>query len=348
MHPIFSINRQIIIFWSKYYLNLQFRKPILIFAEVEMIGIMDESLQTFSIPQLRERSSIFKEFGIGDDILFCEVRGSEIEKSSAIMSLLSYPIRFDGYMCCFCRKGHFRLDINLQSFEVGPNMFFLNIPGNITSFSLEDPSSLGNLELIFVFVSRDFISNLRFDFNKSFQDSIKLLNTPCITLNPHQVEIATDYFNLARKIINSPLSNRADVIGSLLSSLTYMTADIWKSNVSVAGERPDGKTARLNMIFDRFITLVTEYHTSERNMAFYANRLNLTPKYLSKLIRKVSGRSAPEWIDSFVILEAKNMLKYSDCSIKEIVYRLHFPNQSVFYKFFKSHTGMTPSEYRAH
>jgi len=72
----------------------------------------------------------------------------------------------------------------------------------------------------------------------------------------------------------------------------------------------------------------------------------LTPKYLSKLVKTASGRSAPDWIDSFVILEAKNLLKYSDIPIKEVVYRLHFPNPSVFHKFFKAHTGMTPSEYR--
>ena len=57
-------------------------------------------------------------------------------------------------------------------------------------------------------------------------------------------------------------------------------------------------------------------------------------KYLSKLIKQASGRSAPDWIDDFVILEAKNLLKYTDLAIKEIVYKLHFPNQSVFFKFF--------------
>jgi AraC-like DNA-binding protein len=81
-------------------------------------------------------------------------------------------------------------------------------------------------------------------------------------------------------------------------------------------------------------------------MAFYADKMCLTPKYLSKLVKEASGRSAPDWVDSFVILEAKNLLKYTDLAIKEIVFRLHFPNQSVFYKFFKAHTGMTPSEYR--
>ena len=102
----------------------------------------------------------------------------------------------------------------------------------------------------------------------------------------------------------------------------------------------------ITQIFERFIGLVSEYHTSERGMAFYADKMCLTPKYLSKLIKQASGRSAPDWIDSFVILEAKNMLNFSDMAIKEIVYKLHFPNQSVFYKFFKAHTGMTPTEYR--
>ncbi len=81
-------------------------------------------------------------------------------------------------------------------------------------------------------------------------------------------------------------------------------------------------------------------------VGFYADKLCLTPKYLSKLIRNATGRSAPEWIDAYVILEAKNMLKYSNATIKEIVFRLNFPNQSVFYKFFKARTGMTPTEYR--
>ena len=63
-------------------------------------------------------------------------------------------------------------------------------------------------------------------------------------------------------------------------------------------------------------------------------------------MKTASGKSAPDWIDSFVILEAKNMLRYSDIPIKEIVSRLNFPNPSTFHKFFKLKTGMTPLQYR--
>ena len=89
-----------------------------------------------------------------------------------------------------------------------------------------------------------------------------------------------------------------------------------------------------------------EYHTNYRNVGFYADKLSLTPKYLSRIIKEASGRSAPEWIDEYVILESKNLLKYSELPIKEIVSRLNFPSQSVFYKYFKAHTGQTPTEYK--
>ena len=135
-------------------------------------------------------------------------------------------------------------------------------------------------------------------------------------------------------------------MGSLLTSFLYVLVDFWMARLSVAQKQESRSSARMNQVFERFIALVTEYHTTERGMAFYADKLCLTPKYLSKLVKQATGRSAPDWIDSFVILEAKNLLKYSDKTIKEIVFALHFPNQSVFYKFFKAHTGMTPSEYR--
>ena len=123
-------------------------------------------------------------------------------------------------------------------------------------------------------------------------------------------------------------------------------AGSWKTGMENISDRGNVGTTRSRMIFEQFVRLVGEYHTKHRNVGFYADKLCLTPKYLSKLIKSASGRSAPEWIDAYVILEAKNMLKYSDMTIKEIVWHLNFPNQSVFYKFFKARTGMTPSGYR--
>ena len=83
-----------------------------------------------------------------------------------------------------------------------------------------------------------------------------------------------------------------------------------------------------------------------RSVSFYSNKMFLTAKHLSTVVKEVSGKTASEWIDSLVILEAKALLKSSELSIQEIADELHFANQSFFGKYFKHHTGMAPKEYR--
>ena len=83
------------------------------------------------------------------------------------------------------------------------------------------------------------------------------------------------------------------------------------------------------------------------DIGFYARQLCITPKYLTTLIKRISGQSVSEWIDNYVILEAKTLLKYSTMSIQEIAYYLNFPNQSFFGSYFKRNTGMSPSQYKA-
>lgn len=146
------------------------------------------------------------------------------------------------------------------------------------------------------------------------------------------------------KVARSELTYKKESIQSLWTSMIYIFAGVLDNRAKA--KDPAESTNRSRLLFEQFISLVAKYHGQYRNVGFYADKLCLTPKYLSKLIKNATGRSAPEWIDAYVILEAKNMLKYSNETIKEIVYKLNFPNQSVFYKFFKARTGMTPSEYR--
>ncbi len=308
---------------------------------------MTDAPQTIDLQQIKALAPIIEEMSIGNDFVICEVSGKRMEKSEAILKTLQYPVRFDGFIIFYLKKGHFTIDVNLNSYELRENSLMIQVPGNIIKVTKFNEERLGDAEMIFVLISKEFMSGIRFDFLKVFQDSMRLLDNPCITLDESQIALANDYFNLARKIISAPFTNKREIIGSLLTSLTYLSTDVWKQKIDEARKKTDSqRNARLNQVFERFIALVNEYHCSERGMAFYADKLCLTPKYLSKLIKQASGRSAPDWIDEFVILEVKNLLKYTNMAIKEIVFQLHFPNQSVFYKFFKAHTGMTPSEYR--
>ncbi len=105
-------------------------------------------------------------------------------------------------------------------------------------------------------------------------------------------------------------------------------------------------TGRREDIFNKFITAVENNYKKERNVTFYADKLCISPKYLSSVIHEVSGRYATDWINGYVILEAKVLLRRSDINIKEVCSMLNFSNQSFFAKYFKQHTGFTPKEFR--
>ncbi|RYY67622.1 MAG: AraC family transcriptional regulator [Chitinophagaceae bacterium] len=96
----------------------------------------------------------------------------------------------------------------------------------------------------------------------------------------------------------------------------------------------------------QFLHLVQEHVTHERSVQFYAARLNVTPKYLSRCVKEATGRTCSEQINELVVLEAKVLLDDPGLSIAQVADRLHFSNPFYFSRFFKSHTGLTPSSYR--
>lgn len=95
-----------------------------------------------------------------------------------------------------------------------------------------------------------------------------------------------------------------------------------------------------------FLDLVAKHYNTERFVAFYADKMCLTPKYISSLVKEVSGKTASEWIDEFVLSEARKLLESSMLSVQQIAYTLNFPNPSFFGRYFKNHTGISPLQYR--
>ena len=309
---------------------------------------MENTLQTIGIPQILALSPYIEEHSIGSDFILGEVSGRRVESTRAILDMLKYPVRLDGYVIFFLKKGDgsFQLGFNLDTYEIHERSLLITAPGNIIRLSAYDENKIADSELIFALLSKDFVSNIHVDFDKTLQEAVRFLESPCLTLNAEQLDIASDYFTLARKIIHSQMDNKREIISSLLTSITYLAVNLWRNDIASAKERQDMSSLRVNQTYEQFIALVSQHHNKERGMAFYADKMHITPKYLSKIIKQASGRSGPDWIDSFVVLEAKNLLKYTDKPVKEIVWQLNFPTPSVFNKFFKKHTNLTPSEYR--
>lgn len=279
--------------------------------------------------------------GIGKE--FCMLNVTYDEKIHA----LEHPCRFDGLLMLYCIRGSVRMSVNLNEYDISDNHLIITTPGKILKVTDVPEQDTSNLRYLLIAMSSDFASGLRLDLKSLLNDGVALMETPVLRLEEDKIKLMSQYLSLMAEVIRMKGEYQEDALRSLVASMLCVVAGVWSERLEEVRNTTSQTTSRSRMIFDQFIKLVSEYHTKYRNVGFYADKLCLTPKYLSKLIKTASGRSAPEWIDAYVILEAKNLLKYSDITIKEIVYRLNFPNQSVFYKFFKARTGMTPSDYRS-
>lgn len=278
---------------------------------------------------------------LSDDLFIAEMH------YESKMDIIEYPCRFHGYMAFFCIKGEFEVEINLKKFTIRKDSMFIYTPGNIVRVTNIDPREKESVHFVVVAISEDLMSSTRFDFSKLYNESLRLLESPCVVINENERELYRKYFDLIQEVSKMRMPNMRESVAALISSIFYLMGAMWTDRLTAAKKNGGEEVStRSKIVLEDFLLLVRDYHTKERSLSFYADKLYLTPKYLSKLIKSVSGKSAHEWIDSFVILEAKNLLKYSDMSIKSIVYELNFPNQTTFYRFFKTKTGMTPSEYR--
>lgn len=258
------------------------------------------------------------------------------------LDILKYPSKFDCYIAFYCIKGHFKVNVNLKEFKITDGTLLFYVPGCI--ICMDKDVDLSGCEFVLIAISRDILQNAKVNFSRLYEEAMRVMAKPCISLNSEQQNICGHYYRLTEALIQTKSKNIKESVIDLYSSLSHYLGSLWIDNAFAKNDSPD--SLRSKSCFEKFMKLLAEHHNDEREVSFYAGELNLTPKYLSQLIKKTSGKSAPEWIASFVILEAKNYLKYSDLDVKEISYRLKFSSTPVFFRYFKSHTGMTPLEYR--
>ena len=298
------------------------------------------NLLNVSLAQFRQYFKDGNLVGFGDDFYILNAKLTKQHNP------LYHPCRFDSYMIIFCEKGGMRLTVNLNEYELKEGMMFINVPGNIVKVTELMGTDGEDLQYVLIAMSKEFMSNVMKDVGRVLTNTLSMIDNPVMPVSEEYMTHLYEYNGEIKKVIQSNIRYKYEIVGTIMSGILYLIAGLWADALDALKQDQPAQTGRTRLIFDNFMKLVEEYHTMHRNVGFYADKLNLTPKYLSKLVKVSSGRSAPEWIDAYVILEAKNLLKHSNIAIKEIVYKLNFPNQSVFYKFFKMRTGMTPSEYR--
>ena len=277
--------------------------------------------------------------GIGDDFFISRLQ----EKPQ--YSYLKYPFRIDCYMAVYCVEGFVDCTVNLTEYHLTSGTVLLFTPGNIVRIT-EPEQTDKNLRLTLICASTSFISGIGINPTKFLIEAMDVLRDPCIHLSTDETEMLHKYVNLALDITKTNPQFVHESIGGLVASVFYQFAGFLADSKRREDMETPVRTTRQRQMLEQFIKLAVNDHAREHLVGYYADKMCVTPKYLSKIVKETSGRSVPEWLNELLILDAKNMLRHSDMTIKEISAQLNFPSQSFFFRFFKNHTGLTPTQYR--
>lgn len=266
---------------------------------------------------------------------------SSTHQNDASNLFVNHPVKLACHVVTFCLSGTLRFRINLQYFELKANDILICQEGIIGEFLGMDPGT----KLAVIASSNEF-----YTIPGNFETAISLQRQLHVHPLCHMTAAVIEECMTIYHLMKNKITEKDNIFrkGSLIGYTQVLAYTIFNHCLldDNAIDKPKEAANRQYELYSRFFQEVQKHYTQERSIAFYANLLCVTPKYLSQVVRKVSGRLAGEWITDYVILEAKALLKSRKYTIQQISNMLNFANQSFFGKYFKDKVGCSPSAYQ--
>lgn len=240
----------------------------------------------------------------------------------------------------FCTNGEADITLDLEQYHIVPNTNIMLLPNSI--FSLTSASE--DFRAHYFAYSDEMFKAACFRLDPPFIHFLK--ENACYThTDKEALRSITGLIEASNAIYNDFNNRFRETIAQNLLQIFFLdTYD--KVQRLFTQEQIEGSN-RKDELFKKFINLVHTYCVTQRDVAFYAEQLCISTRYLSSITKQMGNTTAKEIIDEFLILELKIALQSTGLSLKEIAEKYHFPDQSFFGRFFKKHTGMSPKAFRA-
>jgi AraC-like DNA-binding protein len=260
--------------------------------------------------------------------------------SPAFFTTSGQPFQATGMVVVIiCTKGRMNGAINMNPFFTEGSGLLIILEDQI--FQYENHSDDFSAQLFIM--SAKFAGDLFHSAQESLPAFLSIFDNPWIPFNQEASDSLRYYIDFilkkAIKIENNPYHNQ--LVKHLVKALYYGAAGYYFHQA----EDEKNKTKH-EILVDKFLKLVRENYKKHLGVKFYADILCITPRYFSKIVKENSGKSANEWIDEYIVQEAKALLKSGNFTVQQVSDELNFPSQSFFGKYFKRHTGVTPSKYK--
>lgn len=249
---------------------------------------------------------------------------------------LEHPVKINSLLVGICTKGEGNIKVNLKSIPLSERDVIALSPGTIIQYEPEEISS--DFFMKYLSISLEFVS--AFDASYLYPDARQ---TSYFKTDIEEYNILMKlYDNLLEKHNRKDSLFRRQIIQHALLSGMYEFALIEKNHTSLDTEN---LTKKERLVWE-FYQLLFKHYRNEKDTLFYAEKLLLSTKYLSTIIKQQTGNTVNEWVFEYIIAEAKALIKSSKITIKELAEYFNYADATSFGKFFKKQVGMTPNEYR--
>lgn len=274
----------------------------------------------------------------------CVFRAVSGESIKMFHEAIELTVRMDTMVFLLVEQGTLTMVHDFQRETIGPGSLFAAHQGKVVR--VEHVST--DFRCWFVFLERKVLDSLNVSLQKAIPYMGRQGESPAILLNAKQMEYARQLLQLLFLCISYQGSSiyYHEAVRAHIAGLVYFLLGILTQKMQADDSVTATVKSRDEEYFQRFMRLLQRHFRSERKTTFYAREMCLSPKYLSTIVRRFSGRGPSEWIDECVIVEAKRLLKFTDRSIQEVAFELNFPTQSFFGRYFKSHTGLSPKAFK--
>lgn len=287
-------------------------------------------IKDFSLARLRQQVDVPC---LGDDLLIFE--------DISILPKLKEPRRMNFLFIGICTAGTANYTMNQTRFDIKKNDALIITDGEVIN-AMQMSDDFKGFALL---VSYDFVQEIVKDVQNMTDLFILTHRYPVFHMEEEEVTVAMEYAEMIkRRVCGNDYRFRPDVIRLLILTMIY---DLGKAFYRVMKNlENDGHNKKSEQIFLNFIQLVEKNFRHERRVGWYAEQLNISPKYLSETISNVSKRTPNEWITKYVTTELRNILRTTNKRIAQIAVEMNFPNQSFLGKYFRENVGVSPLKYR--
>ena len=299
---------------------------------------------------MKEQKDVKQRIEEGEFAQSAEISASYLDEDILIIDNVKVlqnpdPMRFQMNMIASCHRGSLKAELNGREFSVERGDIFISPPNSI----LDIKEVSDDFACTAMCVSNHGLLSILQSHISVWNRAMYVSKVLVLKMNEVDMKFYAKFTELVRLCLDTTFSERTswkpyrrEIVETLLKSALLAVSNLLLEDMSAA----DLNSSTVEL-FDRFLENLQQEDIKHRPVEYFARQLCITPKYLTTLIKRISGQSVSEWIDNYVILEAKTLLKYSTMSIQEIAYYLNFPNQSFFGSYFKRNTGMSPSQYKA-